>query len=266
MALKYFKNAAGDYIKLGEAGSLGDYMKDEACCCDTGPGPCCSEPGGPPTAAGSVEYLDDNPCRYQLNDESVAGTCGSIVSWLWELPSSSTFDGGGTTSTLQTPPPFEYSGLGSTTIYYVTLTVVDAEGCEDTVLIPFTCFGSTCMDALCNDAPVPAFVTVTVSGFTGTAAAEVNGTHTLLYQGLGCEYRKAFSNAACGVSLTMIVRFGSTVRIQFTTVGGFGVLPDYEDAAVATPRTCRGSFTLPRTVSGTHACLSGGDATALVVL
>jgi hypothetical protein len=102
---------------------------DGSCCC--GQTSCCDTPGGPPTADFSYSQTSDDPCSFSFTDESVAGSCGSIVSWEWDF-------GDGNTSTSQNPT-HAYSGSYPSGPWDVTLTVTDSEGCEDSVVMSVSC-------------------------------------------------------------------------------------------------------------------------------
>jgi hypothetical protein len=120
------------------------------CCCDN----CCNDPGGPPTADISYEQTADTPdCKINLFDESVAGTCGEIVSWAWTL-------NGSPLSTSQNP-----TNITVETGDEIGLTVTDSYGCTDSVVGEVTCEAPSDTCCQCYPASLPATVSITVDNF-----------------------------------------------------------------------------------------------------
>lgn len=139
-----------------------DGAGDECCCgCD------CEDEGASPVADFSYEQVGYDPCVFDFTDDSVAGTCGEIVSWLWEVD-------GDEFSTSQNPTDIEFEGLGP---WDVTLTVTDSEGCEDAVIMEVVCDDGCCF---CFGSKIPDEIEITFTGWTvGTSCEVLNTTFTL---------------------------------------------------------------------------------------
>lgn len=156
----------------------------KGCCC----GPtCCDEPGGPPTADFDYDQSDDDPCTFKFTDQSTPGTCGSIISRLWDF-------GDGSTSTA-TNPTHAYAGSYPSGPWDVTLTVTDISGCVDVVVMSVACLDYSAVCTSCSD-PIPPTVKVIIPAWTDAgsclACTNIAGTYTLDYLGPlfsgGCDY------------------------------------------------------------------------------
>jgi hypothetical protein len=124
----------------------GKLAMSEDCCCGE---PCdCEAEGASPTAALSYEQTSDSPCTLNLFDESIPGTCGSIVSWNW-------YKNGVLVSTLQNPTGITYADGDD-----FTLEVTDTAGCTDSAVMEVRCY------EFCCGCPIPDEVQLTFSGCT----------------------------------------------------------------------------------------------------
>lgn len=179
------------------------------CCCD------CAVDG--PTADFSFEQTGDSPCAFQFFDESVAGECGSIVSRLWDF-------GDGATST-SANPTHNYAGSYPSGPWDVTLTVTDASGCTDAVIMEVDCGDLTTFTCGGHTFTLPQFMSVTfpaVSNHTCTSCTGRGGTRLLKLT------NPSPSTVACGYRAGNCCTFGYTLCEDGVNYpNSSGVCPDF---------------------------------------
>ena len=219
-------------------------MAGYPCCCMVDQN--CVDCG--PEADFSYEQTDNDPCTFNFTDESVAGTCGSIVAWLWKC------EGIGF-STSQNPTGVNLESVcGVDTAYNISLTVTDETGCTDTVM------GVVLCNHECLACPefLPLVCFVTFSGYEkktepGVPCDLLNGTHVLSLLGEGaptinCAY--ASGPIECefhdnGLDPSILLNITATqIELTILRAGGPGGVDHY-----SLPRTsedsCLGVFNLP---------------------
>lgn len=172
-------------LKDGDLVIVEEGSEEDCDCC--GPS-CCDEPGGPPTADFSYAQVGKNPCRVDFTDESTPGTCGSIVSYSWKK-------NGVEFSTASDP-----TNVTVATGDDIQLTVTDASGCTDDVVMEIVCV--PCEEpGLCAgpdndgcDEPLPASVQVTIPAWQDITADDclchlTAGTYNVPASGTPCLYQ-----------------------------------------------------------------------------
>lgn len=238
-----------------------DGVVKTGCCC----GNCCLEPGGPPTADFSYSQSDNDPCCFTFTNSSTIGSCGSIVSYLWDF-------GDGETSTSTNPTHcYDAEDAGP---WNVTLTVTDTSGCEDSAVMEVLCSPNPC--ECCDEEFLPLTALVTISGTTENvvrndcdACPSINGTHTLTSSltGVFCHYQKVFSISTCrggatNVTLTLVFcQFVGNWRVTQVIDGG---QTDYWELDALS--NCRGTHAFNLVFSGGIDRVCNVPATITVVI
>jgi hypothetical protein len=244
----------GDEITLEVTDAAG--CKDSAVMIIDCEASCCDVVGGPPTADFSYTQIATSPCKINLHDESVVGTCGSIVAWRW-LKNGVEF------STVQNPTNITVVDGDD-----ITLEITDVSGCTDSVIMEIDCLpcsnGGFCGGggaALC-DRPLPTSVTVILNNdwiqatpppaVSDCDCSQIGGSYNipLALDGLGrpsCNGQQTFPvtlgpNAGCGWYLT--------IRVFLITTGGVhwrvgAELHSNPDPVVATQKRINISWDFP---------------------
>jgi hypothetical protein len=146
-------------------------MSEDCCCgCD------CEAEGASPVAGFSYEQTDDDPCTLDLFDESIAGSCGSIVAWNW-------YKNGVLVSTDQNPTGVTYANGDD-----FTLEVTDSSGCTDSAVMEVVCGQPVAECCTCWDTTLPNSVNVHIEGYPNLCAF-INGDYEVPLVEGSCVYR-----------------------------------------------------------------------------
>lgn len=226
------------------------------CCCD----PCdCEAEGASPVAGFSYDQTGYAPCKFDFENESVAGTCGAIVSYMWYRNSEAT-----PFSTEQSPEGVEFSGPGP---WYVTLVVTDDKGCDDSVFMEIVCTPADIPIDCCNSGEClclerPDEIDVTFSGGT-SCATDYNQTFRLqAITGITGPCQFTFQDCGPGPYV-----YDTPVSIH-VSVGGRRVVVNLNFPANPFPATCAQNVRFEKEIIGDHPGLAdvvGGNCDTLDV-
>lgn len=201
---------------------------------------CCNCEGNEPASLFSFTQTSSDPCTFNFFDESVPNVnCDSLVYWQWEYfddPDWVPF------SNQQNPEDEELPGEGP---WQVRLTVRDACGCVGVSEMTVPCYELVTV-ACCSDTPLPAEVTVTMSGWSdlncaGAVCNDLNGTFVLAWTGAVWTTGLTVGPRSCNNALQKM-----SIRVVPCNSGFFQVLIQMGNTGtdvytIAVPDPCRGT-------------------------